>query len=334
MDNEVNDERVGQLLGGRYRLESIVGYGGMAAVYSGRHEGTGRPVAVKVLDDAYADDPAALRRFLLEGRIAAKARHPNVVHVFDVSDGAEGGCAYIVLELLAGETLGDVLEREGALLLDVAVALLLPLMGAVANAHARGVVHRDLKPENLYLHEDAEGNLVPKVVDFGVARDLADVVSEGRITRVGDVIGTPSYMSPEQARGQSDEAGPAADVWSMGVIWYEALTGALPFDGPTQVSVMVAINRAEYVPVERRAPWLPPAVCAVLNRALARDLAARYGDMGAFLDALLSALHVSAAPEREPDDDTIADALPIPFELTRRRPRGRQVTRSFAPRAR
>ena len=127
-------------------MESVAGYGGMAAVYSGRHEGTGRPVAVKVLDDAYADNPVALRRFLLEGRIAAKARHPNAVQVLDVGDGAEGGCAYIVLELLDGETLEDVFQREGAVPLDVAVALPLPLMGAVANAHARGVVHRDLKP--------------------------------------------------------------------------------------------------------------------------------------------------------------------------------------------
>ncbi|MFO0604436.1 MAG: serine/threonine-protein kinase [Polyangiales bacterium] len=337
MEQPSPEDRIGSLLGGRYRLESLVARGGMAAVYRGRHEVTGRLVAVKVLDDALRADPEALQRFLLEGRLASQSAHPNVAEVLDVGDGAGGGCAFVVLELLEGETLGDVLDREGPLPPGAAAALLVPAMAGVARAHARGVVHRDLKPDNLFLHRGAGGALVPKVVDFGVARDLAASDDGERITRVGEVVGTPAYMSPEQACGESDRAGAAADVWSMGVVWYEALAGALPFDGPTPAATMAAVACGPYVPLAEAAPWVPAALAEVVDRALARDPGGRHADMGAFLDAVLAALREAeaagdvevCAPVVEGIDVAAIERPTFPFAL--RRPRARKATRSMVP---
>ena len=276
-------EHLGALLDGKYHLGGVVGRGGMATVFEARHIGTGRRVAVKMLNPEYEGDAEASDRFLREARVAAELKHPNVVDVLDLGDARQ--VAYMVLEFLDGESLARTLQRDGPLDFARAMALLAPVMRAMAYVHARNVVHRDLKPENLFIHRDEAGEVVPKVLDFGIARFL-DADHGPHITQAGMVMGTPAYMSPEQARGISDEIGTAADVWSMGIIWYEALTGTLPFVGPTPVSTLLAVSQHQHVPFAVRLPALPGPVVEVLERSLARLASARYADMGTFLAAL------------------------------------------------
>ncbi len=277
------EEHLGALLDGKYHLGGVVGRGGMATVFEARHIGTGRRVAVKMLNPEYEGDAEASDRFLREARVAADLKHPNVVDVLDLGDAHQ--VAYMVLEFLDGESLARTLQRDRPLPFERASALLVPVMRAMAYVHARNVVHRDLKPENLFIHRDEAGDTVPKVLDFGIARFL-DADHGPHITQAGMVMGTPAYMSPEQARGISDEIGTAADVWSMGIIWYEALTGTLPFVGPTPVSTLLAVSQHQHVPFAVRLPTLPGPVAEVLERSLARLASARYADMGAFLVAL------------------------------------------------
>ncbi len=312
----------GPLLGGKYCLSELLGRGGMGAVYEGRHVRTGRPVAVKILHADYAGNAEVVRRFLREARVMAELDHPNVVDVLDMDEEADG-TVFMVLERLDGKPLSELLKREGALPFARAAEVLLPVMRALAFAHGRGVVHRDLKPENIFLHRDAEGRAVPKVLDFGIAWALEDD-ARPRITLNGYVMGTPEYMSPEQAEGATDRIGAASDVWSMGVIWYEALTGRLPFAGSTPHEVMAAVTRAPFQLPSALAPGLAPDVAQALDRALARDAAKRYADMDAFLDALLAAMARPAPPPPEESaqgpDETTAPALVMLGEARHRGP--------------
>ena len=192
-------ERIGTDIAGRYRTERLIGRGGMGVVYGGRHLWTERPVAIKVLKSQYSEDPYFARRFLQEARTAAGIRHPHVVDVLDMGQD-EDGTVYIVLELLAGESLADRLKRTSRLSPDSVVGTLLPVMEAVAKAHARGVVHRDLKPDNIFLAEDevVSPDVIPKVLDFGIAKVLEGSTLS---THTGAIIGTPAYMAPEQFLG-------------------------------------------------------------------------------------------------------------------------------------
>jgi len=168
-------------------------------------------------------------------------------------------------------------------------------MRALAFAHAHGVVRRDLKPENIFLHRDAEGLTVPKVLDFGIAWAHGEELRP-RITQNGYVMGTPEYMSPEQAAGVPDRIRAPSDVWSMGVLWYEALTGSLPFQGATVYEVMAAVSRAPFDLPSARLPHLSPSITAALDGALVRDVTRRYSNMDAFLAAQLDAMARPAAP--------------------------------------
>jgi serine/threonine-protein kinase len=277
-----DEERLGTTLADRYRIESLLGRGGMGTVFAGTHLWTRRPVAVKILHHDYARDPGVVRRFLAEARTAATLTHRHVVDVLDMGSAADG-TVYLVLERLRGRSLASLLERRGRLALPEAAAVLLPVMEALAAAHARAIVHRDIKPENIFLHRDPDGGLVPKLLDFGIARFRSPTRSMA--TATGTIMGTPYYMSPEQAAGASDlDAG--ADVWSMGVTWYETLTGALPFDGPHPTAVLLALTNNTPEPLQRLAPELPDAVVAVLERALVRDRGRRYRTMDEFLAEL------------------------------------------------
>jgi serine/threonine-protein kinase len=288
-----HEERVGTLLGGKYRLGAIIGRGGMGAVFEGVHAWTGRSVAVKILNDEHVDSAETAERFLREARVAAGLEHRNVVDVLDM--GASGGTVYLVLERLVGESFAALLARKRSLPLALAAGCLLPVMRAVAHAHARGVMHRDIKPENIFLHHDSEGRTVPKILDFGIARAFTGALTP-RITQPGFVMGTPSYMSPEQAQGISERVGPAADVWSMAVVWYEALTGAMPFEGASPMAILTAVRDAAHASLAERLPQLPRPVAAAIDRALERDASKRYADMGAFLEALQQSLAQAGAP--------------------------------------
>ncbi|MBI5517065.1 MAG: serine/threonine protein kinase [Deltaproteobacteria bacterium] len=297
-----DEERLGTTLAERYRLERLLGRGGMGTVFAGTHVWTRRPVAVKILHHDYARDPGVVRRFLAEARTAATLTHRHVVDVLDMGSAADG-TVFLVLERLQGRNLASLLERRGRLTLPEAAAVLLPVMDALAAAHASAIVHRDVKPENIFLHRDPSGALVPKLLDFGIARFRSQARTMATVT--GTIMGTPYYMSPEQAAGASDlDAG--ADVWSMGVTWYETLTGVLPFDGPHPTAVLLALTNSTPEPLQRLAPELPEAVTAALERALVRDRATRYRTMQEFLQALQATpLELASAV----DDPQVAEAL-------------------------
>jgi len=279
-----SEERLGTVIAGKYRIDAILGKGGMATVFAGEHEWTERRVAVKLLDPQLARDPEYVQRFLREAKAAATLEHPNVVEVIDMGRD-EDDTVYLVLELVTGRSLADLLELQGRLTVRRSLQIVLPLLDALAAAHARGIVHRDLKPDNVFVGE-LDGRPDPKLLDFGIAKFLDP--QQSSLTSSGAIVGTPYYMSPEQARGRSD-VGPASDIWSMGVVLFECLTGHVPFEGPTPTAVILAILNAE-PPVQLLSECeVPPTFIQVLRRAMSPDLAHRYPDARSFADALCSA---------------------------------------------
>ena len=275
------EERIGTTIAGKYRIDRILGKGGMGVVFVGLHLLTERPVAIKVLLPIHEGNPVLFKRFLREARTASALRHPNVVDVLDLGQ-TEDGSGFMILELLEGEPLSARLEREKTLAPHIALSLLLPIMDALSAAHAMGVIHRDLKPDNIFLSIDGKGRLVPKLLDFGVAKACMD---ESFSTQSGAIIGTPQYMSPEQA-STVDPLPPASDVWSMGVVLYECLSGQLPFVGPGFPQLMVKILAGEYEPLWDKAPWITTAVADVVHRALSPELEERYPDMASLSEAM------------------------------------------------
>jgi tRNA A-37 threonylcarbamoyl transferase component Bud32 len=278
------ESRIGKTIKGKYRVDRVVGEGGMGVVLAARNERLGREVAIKLLLPQLTRHPEIVARFLHEGRVVAGLRHPHVVDVLDV-DTDDDGTPFLVLELLDGEPLSSLLHRERLLTIAEAYAILVPVMDGIALAHERGIVHRDLKPENVFLHHDVRGARIPKVLDFGIAR-AAD--AEDRRTSSAATLGTPLYMAPEQIRSARD-ATPASDVWSMGVLWCEVLSGERPHAiarGSSAYQVMTEIVTTSPRSLGELAPELDPALVAVIDRAVSPDLARRYPDMRAFALAL------------------------------------------------
>lgn len=266
---------------GRYELIEYLGSGGMSDVFVAIHSGLRRRVALKVLLPSLCREVEAVRRFLREGQCAARVSHPNVVDVLDV--GMQGGVPYLVMELLDGETLERKLERDGPMSLVAAVELLVPILDGVSATHAAGVIHRDIKPSNILLARSADGSLVPKLVDFGIA-----TVEERRnITGAIGPIGTPHYMSPEQARGERGLT-ERSDQYSLASVLYEMLTGREPFDGGDDVEeVLDRVSKGQFPKVSRRRPDLPPALESVLLRATSIEPSRRFRSVMEFAAALL-----------------------------------------------
>ena len=228
------------LLGGKYRLGPVIGSGGVATVYRATHIWTEREVAVKVLDPSLPHFETLREGFLREARATVQLKHPHVVDVLDMGeDGWE--TAYLVMELLEGPTLRDVLFENGHLGEEDTLAILLPLVDALERAHELGIVHRDFKPENIMLTLDAYGVVTPKLLDFGVAEILQDLRSRDLRSSSDVIMGTPQYMAPEQARDERALIGPHTDVWGVGVVWYECLTGRAPFDGDSALETLHAV---------------------------------------------------------------------------------------------
>jgi serine/threonine protein kinase len=259
------------LIAGRYRLERHLGEGGMGTVWSAMHVVTRRSVAMKFLRQAVAHKTDLRQRFLREAQAASALRHPNVVEVIDVFDLPDRS-PVIVMELLEGETLGEKLVRDERLSMEETAAVMLPVVSAVGAAHAHGIIHRDLKPENVFLVRTHDGGSV-KVLDFGIAKLLNEQqVEQGRsllVTESGSLLGTPCYMAPEQMGNANVDF--RADIWSLGVMLYECLSGTRPIEGQNMAEVFARLMGDAIVPLDRLAPELPHDVTALVTQMLTRD---------------------------------------------------------------
>src|SRR6266508_527823 len=253
-----------QILLGRYEVGRLLGAGGMAEVYEGHDRLLARRVAIKILLSQYAHDPAFLARFRREAQSAASLSHPNIVSVFDT--GSEGDTWFIVMEYVDGRTLKDIIRAEGALYWARAAEVAADVAGALAVAHARGIVHRDVKPGNVML--TTEGKV--KVMDIGIARATA-VPS---ITQPSAVVGTAQYIAPEQAQGLKEDA--STDVYALGCCLYEMVTGQVPFSGPTPVAIAYRHVREEPTPPRALNPDVPPPLERVCLKAMAKRPEDRY----------------------------------------------------------
>ena len=257
---EVKDPFVGRMLDDKYCVEERLGEGGMGAVYRARHVEMDRPVAIKVLQQKFVEDEAARTRFLIEARAAVMLRHANAVSVTDFGQTSEG-CVYIVMELLEGRTLREILSREGAIETARAISIMLQASDAVAAAHDAGIIHRDLKPSNILVTQSADHPASVKVLDFGIAKFTAGEDEAGMV-QPNSVIGTPRYMSPEQNSGY--ELTPATDVYSLGVILYEMLTGMAPFTGSTAAEIAYKHAHVE--------PYRPREIVSAIPEDIERNV--------------------------------------------------------------
>jgi serine/threonine protein kinase len=267
----------GVVVGGRYQLERLLGEGGMGAVWAATHTVTKKAVALKFLHADRAADATIRQRFLREARAACAVRHPNVVAVHDVFE-TEDGAPLMVMDLLVGETLASKLARDGALPLADVVRFMAPVVSAVGTAHGLGIVHRDLKPENIFLaqREDGSGQIEMKVLDFGIAKLTSYeglAANTSALTADGGMLGTPYYMSPEQVDGERD-VDVRSDIWSLGVILYQCLSGVLPTEGENLGQVFKIITRGTIPPLAERAN-VPPEVANLVERMITRDRAIR-----------------------------------------------------------
>lgn len=283
-----DDPLVGLTLDDKYRLEERLGVGGMGTVYRATHVLIDRPVAVKVLNQRFVEDDAARARFRREAKAAGRLQHTNAVTVTDFGQSPEG-YVYIVMELLEGRTLRDILAKEAPLDPARAVSLMLQISAAVAAAHEAGIIHRDLKPANIFIVQRSEVPSVVKVLDFGIAKLAAEMLDDDdpkTLTQIGAMIGTPRYMSPEQCDGI--ELTPAADVYSLGVILYEMLTGTVPFSGSTPLAI--AMKHTTEVPRKPRefVASIPPALEDLVLHALEKDPRDRPDNAASFRAELLN----------------------------------------------
>jgi eukaryotic-like serine/threonine-protein kinase len=270
-------------VGGRYRLERQIGVGATARVWLAFDAVLERRVAVKMLDSPIGGEAAHIERFRREARAVAKVQHPHIVTVLD--SGEHDGMPFIVLEYVEGETLKERIRRVGRLTVTEAVAFAIEVARALEAAHARGIVHRDVKPQNILL--DAEGGA--KVTDFGIARSG----NEDGLTLGGRVLGTTDYISPEQALGH--EVTGQSDLYSLGVVLYESLTGAVPFTGTSHIAVATMHVREDMPDVQRRRPEVSAALAAIVERATAKHLALRYGGARELIADLEEVLAIETA---------------------------------------
>ena len=282
------DALIGQTLDEKYRIEQRLSAGGMGAVYRARHLQMDRPVAIKVLHQRLLADEAARIRFQREARAAVRLQHQNAVSVTDFGETADG-YVYLVMELLKGPTLREILVKEAPIETARAISIMLQASAAVAAAHEAGIIHRDLKPSNILVTQSPDTPAVVKVLDFGVAKLAADTIDddEGAITlrQAGALIGTPRYMAPEQYNG--NELTPAADVYSLGVILYEMLTGMAPFTGSSPVEI--AAKHVSDPPCAPRqiVAAIPEEIEEVVLHALEKAPEDRPANAGVFRQELL-----------------------------------------------
>jgi serine/threonine protein kinase len=281
--------KAGDVIGGKYRLIHPLGIGGMGAVWRAEHTALMQQVAVKLLDARGPAAERAVKRFQREAQIAAGIRHRNIVYISDF--GTDGGAPYLVMELLNGVPLSERIVVGEPLGVRTFLELVCETLDGLAAVHAAGVVHRDMKPENIFLVRD--GNVVfPKLLDFGVSRST-DRTAGHTITREGIVMGTPEYVSPEQARGRMADI--RSDIYSLGVVIYEALAGRLPFQADNAADLIVAVLNADAIPLNKLRPELSDELSALVGRCMARSPDNRFQSTAEMYDAIVACL--AAHPE-------------------------------------
>jgi serine/threonine-protein kinase len=283
----------GTVIGGKYRIDVLVGRGGMGSVWSGVHLGLGQRVAIKLIAKRYASSREARARFDLEAKAVAQLRSRFVVQVYDNGETTDG-TPYIVMELLEGESLDHRIESRGPIPLDQTVRIVSQVGRALTRAHALGIVHRDLKPENIFLtRSDDDDGEIAKVLDFGIAKIKNPDAASDSATRTGAVLGTPLFMSPEQARGLKS-VDHRTDLYSLGMVTYMMLTGQSAFSGESFGDILVAICTQPLPSLHQVAPGLPPGLDAWLRRACAREP----GDRHKSIDELLEGLYAASGIAR------------------------------------
>ncbi len=308
---------LGTLLGGRYRLDSRIGAGGMSTVYLAFDTVLERPVAIKLMHRHIASDADQLERFRREAKAVAQLNHPHIVTVIDAGEESDptqpedeqGATPYIVFEYVDGETLKD-LVRQGPLEITQALAYAIEVARGLGAAHERHIVHRDVKPHNILLTSEGRA----KITDFGIARQLA----QQGLTMDGRVLGTTDYVSPEQALGQPVTG--QSDIYSLGIVLYELLTGEVPFTGDTPVAVAMRHVREDVPDVQRLRPEVSAATAAVVDRATAHDLSRRYPDIPALLVDLEEALAIEAARTGQATGEVTSVLRSLPLRARRRLP--------------
>ena len=276
-----SDPLVGAVLDGRYRVDTMIATGGMSAVYRGLDLRLDRPVALKIMDSRYAGDNQFLTRFQREARAVARLKDPGLVAVYD--QGIDGQHPFLVMELIEGGTLRELLRERGPMPPHAVAAVLRPVLGGLAVAHRAGLVHRDIKPENVLISDDGD----VKIADFGLVR----AVAEAKITSTSVILGTAAYLSPEQV--STGDAGPRSDVYSVGILAYELLTGATPFTGDSALAVAYQRMDNDVSPPSTVIAGVPAQFDDLVLQATAREPADRYADaqdMGAELDAIVDEL--------------------------------------------
>jgi len=298
----------GEILGGKYRLEREIGRGTMGTVWSAVHLTLGQRVAIKLIAAEHAQAEEARQRFSTEAKAAARLRSRYVVQVYDDGETA-AGTPYIVLEYLDGETLEQRLEREHDLPLNDAVRVTRHVARALSRAHAAGIVHRDLKPGNVFLtrSEDDEVGWVAKVLDFGIAKLEEHGIAS--TTKTGALLGTPLFMSPEQVRG-ANSVDSRSDLYSLGMVFYNSLTGSYAFNGDSFADVLVAICTAPLPDLRDAAPWVPASIADWFQRACARDVQQRFQSADEMIEGLDLALGVTTgAYARQSSPEVRLDTL-------------------------
>lgn len=318
----------GQTIAGKYRLNKLLGTGGMASVWAATNIFTERDFAIKFLLPQVAKTPEAARRFLMEAKVSARVNHPNIVEVIDVGQ-TEDGTLFLVMELLNGLSLEAAMRRrDPPMTVYEFIGVMLDVARALYAAHAAGVIHRDLKPTNVLLHKDREGIAVPKLLDFGVSKFLLEEDKNIALTVDGTVLGSPLYMSPEQAMGQSAIDG-RTDIFSFGAILFEGLTGTRCFDATNFNALIVTIATTQPKDVDAGAPGVHPGVRQVVKDCLVTDRNKRVSSFATVIERLAALLPelerapMALPPARTPGpapnpDDT--NALPAVVKPSERPP--------------
>lgn len=289
--------RQGDVLAGRYRVDRVIGSGAMGVVAAATDLRTNERRAVKLMRRAALGDRVAVARFVREARASARLDGGHVARVLDAGR-LPDGAPFMVMEYLEGTDLRTALEERGALPVGEALTIVLQVCEALAEAHAKRVVHRDLKPANLFLVRRKDGATWVKVLDFGVSKILGDAGGSGDTTRSNTMLGSPHYMSPEQMRSSRD-VDARTDVWSLGVVAYQLLTGRVPFEGKTLTHIIAAVLEGEPDPPSRLVKGLPPALDAAVLRCLESDRERRFPGVVELAAALAPFAPASAAPSLE-----------------------------------